>query len=61
MYVYMQTYKTCMKCWVLYRRQLDLFQFLKMFQLIQDASSLLTNWRGVAGLNYVWECPYIVL
>ena len=35
---------------VLYHSQLDLFQFLEdVSSLIQEASSVVTNWRGVAG------------
>ena len=38
--------------YVLHHRQLDLFQFLKdVSPLIQEASSVLTNWSGVAGLE----------
>ena len=34
---------------VLYHRQLDLFQFIEdVSPLIQEASSILTNWRGAA-------------
>ena len=49
---------------VLYRRQLDFFfQFLEdVSALIQESSSVLTNWRGVCRLlNSVWECPYEVV
>ena len=47
---------------MLYRRQLDEIQFLgDVSPLIQEASSVLTNWRGVCRLlNSVWECPYRV-
>ena len=52
---------TVVRSWylqVLYRCQLDLFQFVKEApHLIQEASSVLTNWRT---LNSVWECPYRV-
>ena len=46
-----------------YRRQLDVFHFPEdVSPLIQVASSVLTNWSGVARLlNPVWECPYRVL
>ena len=39
------------------------FSFLgDVWPLVQEASSLLTNWRGVGRLlNAVWECPYRVL
>ena len=45
---------------MLYRRQLDLFQFLgDVWPLVQEASSVLTNWRGGGRLlNFVWEFPY---
>ena len=46
-------------CW-----QLDLFQSLEdVSPLIHEASSVLTNWRGVAGFlwNCVWEGPYRVV
>ena len=48
---------------VLYCRQLDVLQFLgDVSHLIQQASSVLTNWRGVCRLlNSVWECPYRVV
>ena len=49
---------------VQYRRQLDFFfQFLEdVSALIQESSSVLTNWRGVCRLlNSVWECPYEVV
>ena len=37
---------------MLYARQLDVFQFLEgVSPLIQKASSVLTNWRGVAGFQ----------
>ena len=44
---------------MLYHRQLDLFQFLgDVSLLIQEASSVLTDWRGVGRvLISVWECP----
>ena len=45
-----------------YRGHTDLFQFLDdVSTLIQEVSSVLTNWRGVGWLlNLVWECPYRV-
>ena len=48
---------------VLYHRQLDLFQFLEdVSSLIQEASSVLTNWRRIGRLlNSVWECPHRVV
>ena len=47
----------------LYRSQLDSFQFLEDLSCpIQEASSVLTNWREVGRLlNSVWECPYSVV
>ena len=48
---------------MLYHLQLDVFQFLdNVSPLIQEASSVLTNWRGVCRLlNSVWKCPYRVV
>ena len=43
--------------------RLDLFQCLEdVSPLIQEASSILPNWRGVAGfLHSAWECPHRVV
>ena len=48
---------------VLYRRQLDMFQFLKdVSPLIQEAPTVLTNWRGVCWLLHsVWVRSYGVI
>ena len=42
--------------WVLYRGQRDLFQFLEdVSPLTQEASSVLTIWKGVAGFETLCE------
>ena len=48
---------------VVYRRQLDLFQFLEdISPVTQEASSVLTNWRGVGSLlNPVRMCSFRVV
>ena len=41
---------------------MDMFQVLEdISHIIQEASSVLTNWRGVAGFKTVWECPHRVI
>ena len=45
--------------WMLCRRQLDVFQFLEdVSPLIQEASSVLTNWRGVGRVGLTRHNTY---